>query len=179
MRVVLPFFEQRKFVVLEERQRERNERDVNAEPGNAIVLVDQNQPDRQRDVNQALNKQREPRAKTDEQHQAGGDEQRTEQMIKSRQSKLGQQRLVGELFFHRGGDAGIIGERVVFYADIVQHAAGVRLAGRRINQRLLDGFVSAEFFDARQEGADGEPAAQQEKRHGFAGAAAGAFHFVF
>ena len=80
-RLIYHFLRSANWLCLAEHQRQRDERDMDAQPGNAVVLLDQNQPDGQRDVNQALHEQRQPRAEAEQQHHAGDDERRAEQMV--------------------------------------------------------------------------------------------------
>ncbi len=136
---------------------------MDRQPGDAVVLLDQNQPGGQRDVNQALHEQRQPRAEAEQQHDARREQQRAEQMVKRRQQRVRQQRLVGELVLERRGDAGIVRVRIKFYFHVNHRAAGVFHAGHGVNQRFLDGCIGAKFFDAGQDGSHRQPAAQHEE----------------
>ena len=105
-------------------------------PSSCLIKI---KPDRQRDVNQALHEQRQPRAQAEQQHHAGDDERRAEQMIKRRERGMRQQRFVGELVLERRGNARIIGQRVVFHLHVNHRAAGVLHAGGR-DQSAVSGW---------------------------------------
>ena len=92
-----------------------------------------------------LGKQRQPRAQTDDQHDSRQNERWPQHVVESSQDKIGKQRLMGELVSERHRYAGIVGQCVGFDVHIDHHAAGVRLAGRRIDERHRHGFVGGKF----------------------------------
>ena len=69
-------------VVFGERQRHRDQGDVNGQPGHTIVSLDHNQAGGQRDIKQALCKERNPRTEADPLHDAKQNQHRAKHGIK-------------------------------------------------------------------------------------------------
>ena len=81
-------FENRKSVVFSQHQSPRHKPDMNAQPGHAVVLIDQHQADRQRNKKQGLHDQGQASPQADQQHDPGKNEYRAKQPVEGYQCEF-------------------------------------------------------------------------------------------